>query len=78
MTIETKKLLLDVASACQSLAAFTAGRRFDEYEADDLVRSAVERKFEIVGEALTRLRETDPLTMTLAGGTWLEDRGLRE
>lgn len=62
MTIETKKLLLDVASACQSLAAFTAGRRFDEYEADDLVRSAVERKFEIVGEALTRLRETDSLT----------------
>lgn len=62
MKIETKKLLLDVASACRSVEEFTTDRSFEDYDASDLVRSAVERKFEIVGEALARLRTSDPPT----------------
>ena len=38
----------------------TAGRALDDYRADEVLRSAVERKFEILGEALNRLHKTDP------------------
>jgi uncharacterized protein with HEPN domain len=52
--------LFDVAQACDLLERFTEGRRFEEYAADPLLRSAVERQFEIVGEALRRALELDP------------------
>ena len=42
------------------MKAFVAGRDFDEYVADDLLRSGVERKFEIMGEALNRIKRDDP------------------
>ena len=46
--------------ACRSLARFVAGKTFADYAADDLLRAAVERKFEIVGEALHGLLKRDP------------------
>ena len=60
MRIETRKLLADVTAACASIESFVAGRSFDDYVANELLRAAVERKFGIVGEALTRLQATDP------------------
>lgn len=52
--------LADVIEAAESIRAFTAGVSFERYRVDDLVQSAVERQFEIIGEALNRLRRDDP------------------
>ena len=54
MTDEIKKRLLDVVNACEAIATFTAGKDFAAYESEHLLRSAVERQFEIIGEALNR------------------------
>ena len=62
MKLEAKKLLFDVITACGHIEQFTAGKNFDDYLGSELLRGAVERKFEIVGEALMRLRSKDPNT----------------
>lgn len=54
------KYLWDARRAAERVARFTAGRGFDEYLADELLRSAVERQLGIVGEALAALRRVDP------------------
>lgn len=38
------------------------GKRFEDYLADELLRSAVELQPEVVGEALNQLRKVDPAT----------------
>ena len=45
--------------AAERIARFTAGRTLEDYQSDDFLRSAVERQFEIVGEAVTRLIKVD-------------------
>jgi uncharacterized protein with HEPN domain len=52
--------LFDVEQACDLLERFTHGRSFEQYTADPMLRSAVERQFEIAGEALRRALEADP------------------
>ena len=59
MRLEAKKYLYDVQQAADLVAAFTAARRLSDYEADALLRSAVERQFEIIGEALAQLARLD-------------------
>jgi uncharacterized protein with HEPN domain len=49
-----KKRLLDALSACRAIQDFIAERSFGEYERNLMLRSAVERQFEIVGEALNQ------------------------
>jgi uncharacterized protein with HEPN domain len=60
MRAEEKKLLLDVSEACQSILQRCAGHTFDQYTADRWFRRAVEREFEIIGEALNRLDRLAP------------------
>jgi uncharacterized protein with HEPN domain len=43
--------LWDMQQACQHVTDFVAGKSFDDYEQDLLLRSAVERQVEIIGEA---------------------------
>lgn len=59
MRPESRKLLQDALDATRAIERFVKGLAFDTYQANELVRSAVERQFEIVGEALGRLRQTD-------------------
>jgi uncharacterized protein with HEPN domain len=56
---DTRKLLWDAQQAAGRIARFTSGKEFADYEADELLRSAVERQFEIIGEALNRLARVD-------------------
>ena len=54
------KYLWDARRAAERIARFTAGRSFDDYLADDMLRAAVERQFEVIGEAFAGLRRADP------------------
>jgi uncharacterized protein with HEPN domain len=70
MQREEKVYLWDIANAADSIRAFTAGKDLNAYLKDDLLRAAVERKFGIVGEALSQLLRSFPLyrdKITLVG-----------
>jgi oligopeptide transport system permease protein len=60
MPYESAKLLTDMKTAVDRIFRFTTDRTFDDFVNDDLLRSGVERQFEIVGEAMTRLRQSFP------------------
>src|SRR5690242_15219524 len=60
MQPDARKYLWDALQAANRIKAFTQGKVFDSYQADELLRSAVERQFEIIGEALSQLRRVDP------------------
>jgi uncharacterized protein with HEPN domain len=62
MRPEAKSLLHDVLGAIRSVRAFVQGRSFEEYKCDEMLRSAVERKLEIIGEALSILHKKEPET----------------
>ncbi|CAN5736155.1 DUF86 domain-containing protein [soil metagenome] len=59
MTNATKKRRLDATAACEAIEEFVRGKDFTEYERDRLLRSAVERQFEILGEALNKAAAAD-------------------
>ncbi|MDQ6655096.1 MAG: DUF86 domain-containing protein [Verrucomicrobiota bacterium] len=60
MTDEARKRLLDVMNACDAIAGFVEGKDFAVYQQSKLLRSAVERQFEIVGEALNKAAVAEP------------------
>jgi uncharacterized protein with HEPN domain len=60
MRPESKKFLYDIRKASERLAEFVAGKTFADYAADALLRSAVERQFEIIGEALSQAIKLEP------------------
>jgi uncharacterized protein with HEPN domain len=57
---EAAKYLWDAQRAAERIARFAADRNFDDYLADEMLRAAVERQFEIIGEAFVGLRRVDP------------------
>lgn len=59
MNDKTRKLLFDVLDSGHAIRQWRAGRSYTEYLSDRQFRRAVEREFEIIGEALNRLSEED-------------------
>ncbi len=59
MAHSLKKLLADILSATAAIELFASGKTRATYSADLMVRSAVERQLEIIGEALRRLETLD-------------------
>ena len=49
------KWLHDILEACELIEDAARGRSLADYERDRLLRSAVERNVEIIGEALNRI-----------------------
>ena len=62
MQIDAKKFLYDIREAISLLTEFTGGKTFDDYMQDSMLRAAVERELQIVGEAITQVARLDPQT----------------
>lgn len=61
MKDEIKKLLLDIQEAANSIFEYLGDKRdFTEYSKNKMLRRAVEREFEIIGEAINLLLKIDP------------------
>jgi uncharacterized protein with HEPN domain len=48
-------LLLDIKVSIGKILTYTEGMNFESYEADSRTKDAVERNFEIIGEAASRI-----------------------
>lgn len=59
MQLEKLKLLEDIRQADEAIIRYTQGKSKEDYLSDDQLQASVERKFEIIGEALNRLRQFD-------------------
>jgi len=57
---ELRAYLFDVQEACERIEEFTRDTSLAEYEQTVLIRSAVERQLEIIGEALTQALRHHP------------------
>ncbi|MBM9462399.1 DUF86 domain-containing protein [Aeromicrobium sp. YIM 150415] len=64
MRRESPAHVWDAVESATAVRTFVAGRTESEFLSDLLLRSAVERQLEILGEALNRLRQIDPETAT--------------
>ena len=56
------KLLEDIRDAAAFIKASTLGSEAETFRRDRLLRQAVERNFEIIGEAIRRIHKEDPET----------------
>lgn len=59
MRPSSAKLLEDIREAGQTIVDITSSKELRDYLADKVLRLAVERCFEIIGEALRRLDQHD-------------------
>lgn len=61
MEIEIKKFLFDIHESIASIEQYLGDKRdFNVYMTNKMLRRAVEREFEIIGEAMNRIEKLDP------------------
>ena len=60
MQLEAKSLLHDIQQAISRIVEFTRNAGFADYRRSAMMRSAVERQLEIIGEAVAKLSSIDP------------------
>lgn len=60
MQLDPRAFLWDIQQAADTILQFIAGIDVRAYAENELVHSAVERKFEIIGEALNQIAKLDP------------------
>lgn len=61
MKDDIKKLLFDINEAAASVFEYLGEKRdFSEYNKNKMLRRAVEREFEIIGEAMNNILKIDP------------------
>lgn len=64
MKRDPRIFLWDAQNAANAIVAMAAGKSFADFDQDIMLRSAIERQFEIVGEALGRLARLDSALAT--------------
>jgi uncharacterized protein with HEPN domain len=67
MQPRTPKLLDDIRDAAAFILDSVQGKTITEYHGNRILRQAVERSFEIIGEAMKRLAQHDPDTAARIG-----------
>jgi uncharacterized protein with HEPN domain len=60
MNEESLKHFYDALTSARAILRFCEGKSFEDYCSNDMLASAIERKFEIIGEALNRIKKTHP------------------
>lgn len=63
MQPRSRRWLADILRAGMYIQNKAQGRTATDYEQDEDLRSIIERKFEIIGESLVRIRDHDPATV---------------
>ncbi len=60
MELKIKKYLYDIRESIHSIESYLGEKRdFSIYMADKMLRRAVEREFEIIGEAMSKIEKID-------------------
>jgi uncharacterized protein with HEPN domain len=63
MQPEVQKLLTDALEACKAVTEFLSGKSLSDFLSDKLLRAGVYYEFAIIGEALSQLRQRDPMAL---------------
>jgi uncharacterized protein with HEPN domain len=59
MPRDSKAYLWDVTKAADAISEFVVEKTYNDYIGNLLLRSAIERQFEVIGEALNQLSKVD-------------------
>jgi uncharacterized protein with HEPN domain len=67
MKQKSPKWLEDIRASAVFISQASSAKTLQEYQSDPLLRAAVERHFEIIGEAMNRLVRYDPEVASASG-----------